>query len=73
MVKKHSMAKGRKLILINVLPTMGALVLLCAFMSVLLMCDQRRKVKTFKNGMPLIIGEDDGLLLISTLHRSVLY
>ncbi|KAH0760042.1 hypothetical protein KY290_023535 [Solanum tuberosum] len=30
-VKKHSMAKGHKLILITVLPIMGALVLLCAF------------------------------------------
>ncbi|KAK4373390.1 hypothetical protein RND71_008774 [Anisodus tanguticus] len=45
MVKNHSMAKGRKLILIIVLPITGALVLLCAFAGALLMCDQRRRVR----------------------------
>ncbi|KAH0694056.1 hypothetical protein KY285_021153 [Solanum tuberosum] len=41
-VKKHSMAKGRKLIVITVLPVMGALILLCVFVVVLFMCDKRR-------------------------------
>lgn len=71
MVKKHSMAKGHKLILITVLPILGALVLLCAFAGSLFMCDQRRRVGDVERRDS--IGKDDGLLSISSLHGSSLY
>ncbi|XP_070029628.1 MDIS1-interacting receptor like kinase 2-like [Nicotiana sylvestris] len=61
-VKKHSRSK---LILANVLPVMGALVLLCAFIGVL-MCDKRRKVKDVER-------RDDGLFSISLLDGKALY
>ncbi|MCD7455930.1 hypothetical protein HAX54_030217 [Datura stramonium] len=65
-VKKHSMAKGCKLILITVLPIMGALVPLCAFTGALLMCGQRRRVRDVER-------RHDGLLSISTLDGKALY
>ncbi|CAN4122262.1 unnamed protein product [Withania somnifera] len=70
-VKNHSMTKGHKLILITVLPILGALVLLCAFAGALLMRDQRRRVRDIERRDS--IGKDDGLLSISTLHGSSLY
>ncbi|KAH0683668.1 hypothetical protein KY290_022291 [Solanum tuberosum] len=65
-VKKHSIAKGRKLILITVLPIMGALVLLCAFAGALLMCHKRRRVRDAKI-------QDEGWLSISMLDGKALY
>ncbi|TMW90936.1 hypothetical protein EJD97_015025 [Solanum chilense] len=67
MVKKHSMAKGRKLILITVLPVMGALVLLCVFIGVLFMCNKRRKVRDVER------RDGDGWLSISMLDGKALY
>ncbi|MCD7468867.1 hypothetical protein HAX54_007413 [Datura stramonium] len=72
-MKKHSMTKKRKLILITVLPIMGALVLLRAFIGVLFMCDRRKIVRDVQRGGATDIGEDDDLLLISSLHGSALY
>ncbi|XP_059292501.1 MDIS1-interacting receptor like kinase 2-like [Lycium ferocissimum] len=65
-VKKQSVAKRRKLILITVLPVMGALVLLCAFIGVLFMCDKRRKVRDVER-------RDDGWISISMLDGKALY
>ncbi|XP_049349556.1 MDIS1-interacting receptor like kinase 2-like isoform X1 [Solanum verrucosum] len=70
-VKKHSMAKGLKLIFITVLPILGALVLLCAFAGALFMRDQRRRVGDVERRDS--IDKDDGLLSISSLHGSSLY
>ncbi|XP_010320171.1 MDIS1-interacting receptor like kinase 2-like isoform X4 [Solanum lycopersicum] len=67
MVKKHSMAKGHKLILITVLPILGALVLLCAFAGSLFMCDQRRRVGDVER------RDGDGWLSISMLDGKALY
>ncbi|XP_059281188.1 MDIS1-interacting receptor like kinase 2-like [Lycium ferocissimum] len=64
-VKKQSVAKRRKLILITVLPVMGALVLLCAFIGVLFMCDKRRKVRDVER-------RDDGWISISMLDGKAL-
>ncbi|XP_049386424.1 MDIS1-interacting receptor like kinase 2-like isoform X1 [Solanum stenotomum] len=66
-VKKHSMAKGRKLILITVLPVMGALVLLCVFIGVLFMCDRRSRVGDVER------RDSDGWLSISMLDGKALY
>ncbi|XP_049387262.1 MDIS1-interacting receptor like kinase 2-like [Solanum stenotomum] len=66
-VKKHSIAKGRKLILITVLPVMGALVLLCVFIGVLFMCNKRRRVKDVER------RDGDGWLSISMLDGKALY
>ncbi|XP_075088868.1 MDIS1-interacting receptor like kinase 2-like [Nicotiana tabacum] len=63
MVKKHSRSK---LILVTVLPIMGALVLLCTFIGVLLMCDERRRVRDIER-------RDDGLFSISLLDGKALY
>ncbi|XP_059278122.1 MDIS1-interacting receptor like kinase 2-like [Lycium ferocissimum] len=60
------MAKKHKLILITVLPIMGALVLLCAFIGVLFMCDKIRKVKDVER-------RGDGWVSISTLDGKTLY
>uniref|UniRef100_M1BI07 non-specific serine/threonine protein kinase n=1 Tax=Solanum tuberosum TaxID=4113 RepID=M1BI07_SOLTU len=65
-VKKHSMAKGRILILITVLPAMGALILLCVFVVVLFMCDKRRRVGDVERW-------DDGWLSITMLDGKALY
>ncbi|XP_060200968.1 MDIS1-interacting receptor like kinase 2-like [Lycium barbarum] len=65
-VKKQSVAKRHKLILITVLPIMGALVLLCAFIGVLFMCDKRRKVRDLER-------RDDGWISISMLDGKALY
>ncbi|KAH0776789.1 hypothetical protein KY290_008200 [Solanum tuberosum] len=65
-VKKHSMAKGRKLILITVLPVIGALVLLCVFIGVLLMCNERRVGDVERR-------DGDGWLSISMLDGKALY
>ncbi|XP_055835396.1 MDIS1-interacting receptor like kinase 2-like [Solanum dulcamara] len=65
-VKKHSLAKGSKLILITVLPVMGALVLLCVFIGVPFMCDKRRKIGDVER-------RDDGWLSISMLDGKALY
>ncbi|XP_049349560.1 MDIS1-interacting receptor like kinase 2-like [Solanum verrucosum] len=65
-VKKHSIAKGRKLILITVLPIMGALVLLCSFAGALLMCHKRRRVRDVKI-------QDEGWLSITMLDGKALY
>ncbi|XP_009616588.1 uncharacterized protein LOC107772987 [Nicotiana tabacum] len=72
-VEKHS---RRKLILVTVLPVMGALVLLCTFIGVLLMCDERRRVGDIErrdSSDVVDVDEDNGLLSISTLHGSALY
>ncbi|KAH0683687.1 hypothetical protein KY289_021439 [Solanum tuberosum] len=61
------MAKGRKLILITVLPVMGALVLLCVFIGVLFMCNKRRRVRDVER------RDDDGWLSISMLDGKALY
>ncbi|XP_006364872.1 probable LRR receptor-like serine/threonine-protein kinase At4g08850 isoform X5 [Solanum tuberosum] len=66
-VKKHSIAKGRKLILITVLPVMGALVLLCVFIGVLFMFNKRRRVKDVER------RDGDGWLSISMLDGKALY
>ncbi|KAH0685089.1 hypothetical protein KY289_022841 [Solanum tuberosum] len=66
-VKKHSIEKGRKLILITVLPVMGALVLLCVFIGVLFMCNKRRRVKDVER------RDGDGWLSISMLDGKALY
>ncbi|XP_015167073.1 probable LRR receptor-like serine/threonine-protein kinase At4g08850 [Solanum tuberosum] len=66
-VKRHSMAKGRKLILITVLPVMGALVLLCVFIGVLFMCNKRRRVRDVER------RDGDGWLSISMLDGKALY
>ncbi|PHU20344.1 putative LRR receptor-like serine/threonine-protein kinase [Capsicum chinense] len=76
MVKKHSIAKGRKLILITVLPILGALVLLCAFAGSFLVRDQRRRVRDVErrnSSGDIDVNEDGGLLSISTLNGSALY
>ncbi|XP_047260524.1 MDIS1-interacting receptor like kinase 2-like, partial [Capsicum annuum] len=65
-VKKHSKVKRRRLILITVLPVMGALVLLCVFMGVLFMCDKKRRTKDIEI-------QDDGWLSISMLDGKTLY
>ncbi|KAH0760290.1 hypothetical protein KY290_023783 [Solanum tuberosum] len=70
-VKKHSMAKGHKLILITVLPIMGALVLLCAFIGVLFMCNKRRRVRDVERRDSS--DDVDGLISISTLNGNALY
>nr|XP_016471752.1 PREDICTED: probable LRR receptor-like serine/threonine-protein kinase At4g08850 [Nicotiana tabacum] len=72
-MEKHS---RRKLILVSVLPVMGALVLLCTFIGVLLMCDERRRVGDIErrdSSDVVDVDEDNGLLSISTLHGSALY
>ncbi|XP_049352713.1 MDIS1-interacting receptor like kinase 2-like [Solanum verrucosum] len=66
-VKKHSMAKGRKVILITVLPVMGALLLLCVFIGVLFMCNKRRRVRDVER------RDGDGWLSISMLDGKALY
>ncbi|KAH0683932.1 hypothetical protein KY285_021409 [Solanum tuberosum] len=66
MMKKQSMAKGRKLILITLLPVLGALVL-CAFVSILLMRVKRKRV------LRDVDRGDDGLLSISMLEGKALY
>ncbi|XP_049349576.1 MDIS1-interacting receptor like kinase 2-like [Solanum verrucosum] len=66
-VKKHSIAKGRKLIFITVLPVMGALVLLCVFIGVLFMCNKRRRVKDVER------RDGDGWLSVSMLDGKALY
>ncbi|KAM3237867.1 hypothetical protein P3L10_012897 [Capsicum annuum] len=66
-VKKHSMVKRHKLILITLLPVMGALVLICALLGVLSMCDKRRRAKN--DGRQ----NDDGWLSISILDGKALY
>ncbi|KAH0684834.1 hypothetical protein KY289_022586 [Solanum tuberosum] len=66
-VKRHSMAKGRKLILITVLPVMGALVLLCVFIGVLFICNKRRRVRDVER------RDGDGWLSISMLDGKALY
>ncbi|XP_060200731.1 MDIS1-interacting receptor like kinase 2-like [Lycium barbarum] len=66
LVKKQSAAKRCKLILIIILPVMGALVLLCAFIGVLFMCDKRRKVRDVER-------RDDGWISISMLDGKALY
>ncbi|XP_049387258.1 MDIS1-interacting receptor like kinase 2-like [Solanum stenotomum] len=66
-VKRHSMAKGRKLILITVLPVMGALVLLCVFIGVLIMCNKRMRVRDVER------RDADGWLSISMLDGKALY
>ncbi|WMV27028.1 hypothetical protein MTR67_020413 [Solanum verrucosum] len=65
-VKKHSMEKGRKLILIIALPVMGALVLLCVFIGVLFMCNKRRAGDVERR-------DGDGWLSISILDGKALY
>ncbi|KAG5577289.1 hypothetical protein H5410_057423 [Solanum commersonii] len=60
------MAKGRKLILINVLPVIGALVLLCVFIDVLFMCNKRRVRDVERR-------DGDGWLSISMLDGKALY
>ncbi|KAH0684844.1 hypothetical protein KY290_022328 [Solanum tuberosum] len=60
------MAKGRKLILITVLPVMGALVLFCDFVVVLVLCDKRRRVRDVER-------RDDGWLSITMLDGKTLY
>ncbi|KAH0758821.1 hypothetical protein KY290_022314 [Solanum tuberosum] len=65
-VKEYSMAKGRKLILITVLPVMGALILLCVFVVVLVLCDKRRRVRDVER-------RDDGWLSITMLDGKTLY
>nr|XP_009601041.1 MDIS1-interacting receptor like kinase 2-like [Nicotiana tomentosiformis] len=55
---------------------MGALVLLCTFIGVLLMCDERRRVGDIErrdSNDVVDVDEDNGLLSISTLHGSALY
>ncbi|XP_059279779.1 MDIS1-interacting receptor like kinase 2-like [Lycium ferocissimum] len=66
MVKKHSMTKEHKLILITVLPILGALALLCGFAG-----DKRSRVRDVERRDS--IDKDDGLLSISTVHGSSLY
>ncbi|PHU20402.1 hypothetical protein BC332_11553 [Capsicum chinense] len=66
-VKKHSIAKGRKFILITVLPVIGALVLLCVFIGVLYMCNKRRRVRDVER------RDNDGWLSISMLDGRALY
>ncbi|CAN4126132.1 unnamed protein product [Withania somnifera] len=66
-VKKHSIAKGRKFILIIVLPVMGALVMLCVFIGLLFMCNKRRRISGVKR------QDDDGWLSISMLDGKALY
>ncbi|KAL3340077.1 hypothetical protein AABB24_028604 [Solanum stoloniferum] len=61
-----STVKGHKLILIIVLPIMGALVLLYAFIGVLFMCHKRRRVRDIEI-------QDDGWLSISMLDGKTLY
>ncbi|PHU20331.1 hypothetical protein BC332_11482 [Capsicum chinense] len=63
----HSIAKRRKLILIILLPVMGALVLLCVFLGVLFMCDKKRRAKDVER------RNDDGWLSISMLDGKALY
>ncbi|KAH0715243.1 hypothetical protein KY284_008148 [Solanum tuberosum] len=60
------MAKGRKLILITVLPVIGALVLLCVFIDVLFMCNKRRVGDVERR-------DGDGWLSISMLDGKALY
>ncbi|KAH0758795.1 hypothetical protein KY290_022288 [Solanum tuberosum] len=60
------MAKGRKLILITVLPVMGALILLCVFVVVWFMCDKRKRVRDVERW-------DDGWLSITMLDGKALY
>ncbi|XP_060200727.1 MDIS1-interacting receptor like kinase 2-like [Lycium barbarum] len=71
MVKKHSMTKEHKLILITVLPILGALALLCGFVGALLMRDKRSRVRDVERRDS--IDKDDGLLSISMVHGSSLY
>ncbi|PHU08502.1 hypothetical protein BC332_20362, partial [Capsicum chinense] len=68
-VKKHSIVKRRhKLVLITLLPVMGGLVLLYAFVGVLFMCDRRRR-RAKDDGR----RNDDGWLSISMLDGKALY
>ncbi|KAH0683671.1 hypothetical protein KY290_022294 [Solanum tuberosum] len=60
-------SKGSKLILITVLPVMGALVLLCVFIGVLFMCNKRRRVKDVER------RDGDGWLSISMIDGKALY
>ncbi|KAF3680835.1 putative leucine-rich repeat receptor-like protein kinase-like [Capsicum annuum] len=65
-VKKHSIVKRRhKLILITLLPVMGGLVLLYAFVGVLFMCDRRRR-RAKDDGR----RNDDGTIAVNRLHSS---
>ncbi|KAG5591040.1 hypothetical protein H5410_041554 [Solanum commersonii] len=66
-VKKHSMAKGRKVIIITVLPVMGALLLLCVFIGILFMCNKKRRVRDVER------RDGDGWLSISMLDGKALY
>ncbi|KAM3237857.1 MDIS1-interacting receptor like kinase 2-like [Capsicum annuum] len=63
----HLIGKRRKLILIILLPVMGVLVLLCAFLGVLFMCDKRRRAKDVER------WNDDSWLSISMLYGKALY
>ncbi|KAM3271088.1 hypothetical protein P3S67_029291 [Capsicum chacoense] len=66
---KHSIVKRRhELILITLLPVMGGLVLLYAFVGVLFMCDRRRR-RAKDDGR----RNDDGWVLISMLDGNALY
>ncbi|PHT39557.1 hypothetical protein CQW23_18411 [Capsicum baccatum] len=66
---KHSIVKRQhKLILITLLPVMGGLVLLYAFIGVLFMCDRRRR-RAKDDGR----RNDDGWLSISMLDGKALY
>ncbi|KAJ8530824.1 hypothetical protein K7X08_023705 [Anisodus acutangulus] len=66
MVKKHSMVKGHKLILITVLPILGALLFLCAFAGALFLRDQRKRVRDVER-------RNDDWLSISMLDGKALY
>ncbi|PHT26228.1 hypothetical protein CQW23_34159 [Capsicum baccatum] len=66
---KHSIVKRRhELILITLLPVMGGLVLLYAFVGVLFMCDRRRR-RAKDDGR----RNDDGWVSISMLDGKALY
>ncbi|KAF3647211.1 putative leucine-rich repeat receptor-like protein kinase-like [Capsicum annuum] len=62
----HTIEKRRKLILIILLPVMGALVLLCVLFGVLFMFDKRRPKDVERRN-------DDGCLSISMLDGKALY
>ncbi|PHT50679.1 hypothetical protein CQW23_10426 [Capsicum baccatum] len=60
----HTIAKRRKLILIILLPVVGALVLLCVLFGVLFMFDKRRPKDVESRN-------DDGTIAVKRLHSSV--
>ncbi|KAH0694064.1 hypothetical protein KY285_021161 [Solanum tuberosum] len=60
------MENGGKLILITVLPVMGALIQLCVFVVVLVLCDKRKRVRDVEK-------RDDGWLSITMLDGKTLY